>query len=161
MTDRPIIFSAPMVRALMAGTKTQTRRVVKPQPQCERPTIIKRGVRFVPGDRLWVRENWRTEARYDATAPRDLPVTAVISYEADYLAEPNDGCRGRLRPAIHMPRRASRLTLTVADVRVHRLGHMTERYAEAPNVTDLRQKAEAGHPDAPLDRAFMQDYLGE
>jgi hypothetical protein len=130
MTDRPIIFSAPMIRALLAGRKTQTRRILKPQPyssesvvsvdpdqccwmSCE-PSPITGGVRqmdpwrplpYTPGDRLYVRE----AAHIDGT---------FVNYRADHSGDPTGL---GWRPSIHMPRWASRLTLIVTDVRVQRL----------------------------------------
>jgi hypothetical protein len=73
---------------------------------------------FTPGDRLWVREAWRTEKRYDALKPVEIPKTARIWWELD-----RDNCdqHGRYRYARFMPRRYSRLTLLVTDVRVQRL----------------------------------------
>lgn len=64
MKERPILFSAPMVRALLDGTKTQTRRIVKPQPVFEDggSTVIDWCPYGQPGDRLWVRETWRIGA---------------------------------------------------------------------------------------------------
>lgn len=103
MSDKPIIFSPPMVRALLDGSKTQTRRVLKPQPdfrggcgdyhdaeawgwadECGSHVsvldICPNGMR--KGDRLWVREHWRCAARWDDTAPRDLtPRGTTIFYE--------------------------------------------------------------------------------
>lgn len=149
MTDRPIIFSAPMVRALLEGRKTMTRRILKPQPNSEGLfedlDDAMRALQWTRGDRLWVREAWRTEARYDETRPIDLlhPEIAkdmgqrvpLCSYEADYQQEPNDGCRGRLRPSIHMPRWASRLTLTVTAFKVERLQEISETDAQAEGMT--------------------------
>lgn len=84
------------------------------------------------GDRLWVREAWRTAAFVDDVPPRDLvPGLRYISFEADYDSVPNDGCRGRYRHARFMPRWASRITLEVTKVRVQRLQDISENDAEA------------------------------
>lgn len=126
MKERPILFSAPMVRALLDGTKTQTRRAVKarkdPDYGCqmtpgeiagdENPTrLCPYGQ---PGDRLWVREAWSSHACFDHLAPRDCPKS--IHYTADGKIQTGKG-----RPSIHMPRWASRITLDVVSVRVERL----------------------------------------
>jgi hypothetical protein len=118
MADKPILFSAPMVRALLAGNKTQTRRL----------GAQKHGI----GDRLWVREAWRCHAEYDAIAPRDLPHGIDLQFVADSPLLPWDS---RYRQAMHMPRWASRLTLTAADVRVQRLQDITDDDAMAEGVT--------------------------
>ena len=143
MKDRPILFSAPMVRAILAGRKTVTRRVMKPHPNhVERrdgewldvweQEISGEGARSVeyearervircpygvPGDRLWVRETWGyfggDEYLYQHSR-------AAVGYRADHLDHlPIPG--GRWRPSIHMPRWASRLTLDVVSVRVERV----------------------------------------
>ncbi|MGN7749771.1 hypothetical protein [Sinorhizobium sp. 22678] len=142
MTDRPILFSAPMARALLAGRKTQTRRLCKDQPPAG-VTIIRKTIRpfgkepyhaferrtkfgnfggEVPvkisrGDRLWVKE---THARVgdngdDHMACPDL--TRLVYYRADDV-QPE---LSRWRPSIFMRRQDSRLTLLVTDVRVERL----------------------------------------
>lgn len=163
MVDRPILFSAPMVKALLSGAKTQTRRVLKPQPEPRfviGPGIGREGhprewvaaarrepdedgwrrwaagceTRFAVGDRLWVRETWRTVSGFDRLKPTDIPHGSLVSYDAGYDQEPNDGCRGKTRVAIHMPRWASRLTLTVTDVRVQRLQEITHADAMAEGV---------------------------
>lgn len=156
MTDRPIIFSGAMVRAWLAGRKGQTRRILKPQPQCARPTLVTRGIRFAEGDRLWVRETWQTgmtddgpriafradghRADIDAWTGPDEGAGPSFNYDAcpgarwhDWLpdVERNDG---PWRSPIHMPRWASRLTLLVSAVRVERLQDITEADAIAEGI---------------------------
>lgn len=159
MADKPIIFSAPMVNALLAGRKTQTRRVLKPQPK-----VLKNGIwyrpypvlrplqweylhgdriagfadtRYAPGDRLWVREAFIGPYAYEVNEypPRDWG-NKPIWFPADGPVP--DKFTGqfwhRARPSIHMPRWASRLTLTVTDVRVQRLQEISEADAVAEGV---------------------------
>lgn len=116
MTDRPIIFSAPMVRAILEKRKTQTRRIVKDGK-----------IRYALGDRLWVRES------FNATF---LP---GIIYKADggsakaagYLEEP------KWKPSIHMPRWASRITLEVTGAKVERLQDISEDDAKAEGLQEF------------------------
>lgn len=138
MTDRPIIMSGPMVRALLAGTKTQTRRVLKPELQDAFTKagegILRRfphqqGTGWKAGDRLWVRESWQTHCDMDAVSPRDLPTGAAVQYPATY-----DGWVSKFRSPLHMPRWASRLTLLVREVRVERLQDITEADAMAEGI---------------------------
>ncbi|MEO1108290.1 MAG: hypothetical protein AAFX90_10240 [Pseudomonadota bacterium] len=147
MTDHPILFSGPMVRALLEGRKTQTRRVLKPQPQESwHSPQVSTGLRSVSwtsgegyvqdcrvpahvGDRLWVRETHGFEARLD------LPKGQKVKYRAtNGLALPPDS---GWKPSIHMPRWASRLTLTVTDVRVQRLQDISEEDAKAEGAGSL------------------------
>lgn len=161
MKERPIPFSAPMVRALLNGSKTQTRRVMKVQPveppdvakmyqdrACTKPVVAamwtdhaKDGPDFclcpygVPGDRLWVREAWRTTGdggRCNDMPPRDLQPHEVW-HEADGFP-PSEECAGKLRPGMFMPRWASRITLEVTSVRVERLSDISEADALAEGV---------------------------
>lgn len=126
MADRPILFSAPMVRAILAGTKTQTRRVVKPGTPDDWNSCPYGG----PNTRLWVRET-------------HMDLGACYLYRADASAEQERALVApgqRWRPSIHMPRAASRITLEVADVRVERLQDISEADAVAegvPNQTRL------------------------
>jgi len=128
VTAKPIIFSAPMIVALLRGTKAQTRRVLKPQPDQDSDPSGKRDwgavnrygywgkaaeIRpYLPGDRLWVREGFAIQKGGGVIFRADHP-------DADFSAPL--GAVGSWRPSIHMPRWASRLTLIVTDVRVQRL----------------------------------------
>jgi len=159
MKERPILFSAPMVRAILAGTKTQTRRVVKPQPEAEHggepywfvggyrawtyrntTDLLRKGGNVLPcpygqpGDRLWVREAWQAELRWDWTAPRDIKRGSPIYFEFGDEAVP--ACAGKKRPSIHMPRWASRITLEVTAVRVERLHDISADDARAEGCPD-------------------------
>ena len=150
MTDKPIIFSAPMVRALLDGRKTQTRRVLKPLP---RRTIFfdpKTAVLdqfqeppYATGDRLWVREAFSYEL-LDVDRNGFMPPW----YWAD--GNPESGDFTRPKPSIHMPRWASRLTLLVTDVRVQRLREISEDDARAEGVcstlTRFPDGGSIGHP---------------
>lgn len=161
MKERPILFSAPMVRALLDGTKTQTRRVMRDQPcmlwdfNRGHLSIRVRGAVYQafspsfppvrcpygqPGDRLWVRETW--------AKPFDVPDAKLegrVTYRSDFRESHvlgmvrADGAmadRVKWKPSIYMPRWASRITLEVTGVRVERLQDIsvTDAIAEAVNV---------------------------
>lgn len=149
MVDRPILFSGPMVRALLAGRKTQTRRVLKPQPigHVWRYGWSKEGgatfsaddellsgrIPIWAGDRLWVREAFSYET-LDVDRSGFMPPW----YWAD--GNPSSGDFTKPKPSIHMPRWASRLTLTVTDVRVERLQDISEEDALAEGVVDMGRR---------------------
>jgi len=153
MKERPILFSGAMVRALLAGTKTQTRRIVKPEPHHvdggvpfgDPPAWAVRdgaargsAVMVCPygkrGDRLWVREAWRTVAGADGIPPRDLDAAYRLWFEAEAPHQPGFG---KLRPGMFMPRWASRITLEVTGVRVERLQAISEADALAEGIVRL------------------------
>ncbi|AZV00163.1 hypothetical protein pben1_p06 [Paracoccus phage vB_PbeS_Pben1] len=168
MADRPILFSAPMVRAILReiaapGTgKTQTRRLLNVDPawhldqrrraaaeaghywfteDLDMPGGLHVVPRFAPGDRLWVREAWCLDAQMDHVAPSKCSPYEPRGYPAnDWIIEP--ACMmiraGKLRPGIHMPRWASRLTLHVTDVRVQRLQDISEDDARAEGIERLK-----------------------
>lgn len=146
MKERPIIFSAPMVRAILSGAKTQTRRVVKPQPDYRYGVLFPQGSSTGyspdllagacpfgrPGDRLWVRETWKHiegGAIYDASGGTIDAFDPETIYRAD---RPNRS--GPWISPIHMPRWASRITLEITDVRVERLQDISEADAVAEGV---------------------------
>ena len=158
MRERPILFSGPMVRAVLAGTKTQTRRAVKPQPPmgCEYiingayshalcrsienpdlwvpPTARSTDHRLPcpcgqPGDRLWVREAWNVMTADGGKR--------TVFYRAD---EDDPDWHGlKWKPSIHMPRRASRITLEITGVRVERLNEISEEDAKAEGIAPHRK----------------------
>jgi hypothetical protein len=150
VTDRPIIFSAPMVRALLAGRKTQTRRLAKfieQQPngrfharnggggcvniaEADVPSVAPDYARYAVGDCLYVREHWRVSSAQDTVAPRDLPRDLSVEYVADGLGYFD----GKHRQGMHMPRWASRLTLTVEAVRIERLQEISRDDAIAEGL---------------------------
>lgn len=171
--ERPILFKGRLVRAILDGRKTQTRRVVRPQPErCVSPVEVAellsgqslgriRNPYGVPGDRLWVRETW---------APHPNHPRCRVAYRADQQSfglsggwassspdapdngivfpEPVHGdspfgCRWR--PSTHMPRWASRILLQVTSVRFDRVQNISEDDA-------IAEGAEATHSDGtPLD----------
>lgn len=154
MTDRPILFSGAMVRAILDGRKTQTRRVLNPQPYPleNRPgfwnasgvvggricisdrALLNLHHKPDAGDRLWVREAWHAARSLDRTSPREIPHDADIEHAATARSYAEIGLKGKLRPGIHMPRWASRLTLTVTDVRVQRLQEISATDAKAEGI---------------------------
>ncbi|MGU0809206.1 hypothetical protein ACSEQ5_14635 [Pseudomonas aeruginosa] len=152
MKERPILFTGPMVRAILEGRKTVTRRVVKPPPDFLGSMVdpntpfktLDAGLHAritcpygEPGDRLWVREAWAADAQVDAIAPRDLSQGEPIWYPADFSVR-QTGCsmisKGRGRPSIHMPRWASRILLEITAVRIERLQDISEEQALAEGV---------------------------
>jgi len=142
MVDRPIIFSGAMVRALLDGRKTQTRRLVtSPLRRCE------------VGDRLYVRESWRVSPEacegwhleelrgwidYQAGGSTEVvaPSFDAVCRAAFLKGEDHDWdfLPSRYRPCIHLPRWASRLTLNVAEVRIEPLRAISGKDAIAEGV---------------------------
>ena len=159
MTDRPIIFSAPMIRALLDGRKTMTRRVLKPQPELlangryhirnahggafgvEEQDVGSVAVDYVPyceGDRLWVREGFAVHKNAD---PRIYPKGeghpwGSPIYKATFGGGLAPICEGfsPWKPSVDMPRWASRLTLIVESVKVERLQDISETDAIAEGI---------------------------
>lgn len=156
MKERPVIFNGEMVRAILDGRKTQTRRAVSDRhlhlidiaSQVGECYPLESGIDHANsqsyyrehcpfgqvGDRLWVRE---TFAAFDADwkhpgKPHDLkdgPWPNVV-YPASVAKIPDGTCR----PSIHMPRWASRITLEITAVRVERLNDISEEDAKAEGV---------------------------
>lgn len=189
--ERPMLFSGAMVRAILDGRKTQTRRVMKTQPgpipdgyspriywpardrhmalmhmdrataQWERPGeydgrhVLGSACGFTfpygqPGDRLWVRETFFAfglwETRFSAKKGRDEWHFIDLTLEMDRIYQyagptpSNERHRSSItpawwkRPAIHMPRRASRIALEITGVRIERLNDCSDTDALAEGI---------------------------
>lgn len=156
MTERGMIFNADMVRAILDGQKTQTRRIMKPQPEpCPRgghwwPSNVFKTMLHVEdemqngkggwgglvgdacpfgdvGDRIWVREAFAS----------GLSTKSTLAYRATHKREDlEDGFYDTIKwtPSIHMPRWASRILLEITSVRVERLNAISEEDAEAEGI---------------------------
>lgn len=156
MKERPILFGGPLVRAILEGRKTQTRRVVRDtdhwscltgdcphdrQSDCNK-FMAANCPYGVPGDTLWVRETWRAEelpdgldgVRYAADGAF-VPIANTVEAADAWTEAYANGKHGeRWRPSIFMPRWASRLTLLVKSVRVERLQDITNEDARAEGI---------------------------
>ena len=180
---KPILFTDEMVRAILAGLKTKTRRPLKPQPDDDAKIMIgemgsSKGVAFIGnstsgghvtrivspygqvGDRLWIRETFCLEHQVESDQPPPFTDGRPILYlrdgiecskeEAEIWLQPHyratdptpelayedsDGePTVRWKPAIHMPRWASRITLEITDIRIERVQEITEEEARAEGV---------------------------
>ncbi|KVP76877.1 hypothetical protein WJ94_15800 [Burkholderia ubonensis] len=167
MTERPILFSGPMVRAILDGRKTQTRRVLNKHmvafidtyefdirhliPQCPYGRV---------GDHLWVRELYvafgRWETRFSEKKGRDewhfVDMTLDTGREYRFDGALPNSARGGVtptwwkRPSIFMPRAAARTLLEVTGVRVERLQAITWQDAIAEGIHDPRRAARRVDP---------------
>lgn len=143
MKERPILFSLPMVRAILDGRKTQTRRVVKHlnvragMPEPEYQSVLKCCPYGQFGDRLWVRETHTFGPRSPSMKKwSHTPDEARVIYGADdwWLSGPYGPHKPKMRPSIHMPRWASRILLEVGSVRIERLQEISDEDASAEGV---------------------------
>ncbi|CAG0966332.1 hypothetical protein MTYP_01013 [Methylophilaceae bacterium] len=149
MNARPILFSTPMVRAILDGRKTQTRRVIKPQPDGGVQNGVIGPLNGVgnllvcrlgqPGDRLWVRETfcpiYPQNPNYNGGNPIEYDYAATYKH-GDRLGD-SIGIKKKWAPSIHMPRAASRITLEITGIRVERLQDISEADARAEGLKGL------------------------
>lgn len=161
MKERGMIFNGEMVRAILDGRKTQTRRIMAPQPadDIERgifpnPEVIgwkssrrhKHGgttAHFCPygkpGDRIWVREAFRVHSRATDVATLVYKASERNSWTEQTHRVPVAVCNKpatpeKWTPSLHMPRWASRILLEITDVRVERLNTISEEDAQREGV---------------------------
>lgn len=139
MKERPILFSAEMVRAIMEGWKTQTRRIVKHQGKGETDEILYFDTTFGcqfgnPGDRLWVRETFSALQPYYGPSD-EIPDWINYVYRADFSEDADpEQWGGKWTPSIFMPREASRIILEITGLRVERLHEITYEDAKAEGM---------------------------
>lgn len=182
MKERGMIFNSEMVRAILDGRKTQTRRTVKPQPELTKGSGFSwKGAVYgsgsddretnrnfahtkcpygKPGDRIWVRETWQAiydyvdefghveERTYAPSIPKENDNYWHIVY-AEYFGNESREDRGfPWRPAIHMPRWASRILLEITDVRVERLNSISQEDAQAEGLELTGWRPTYSDPDS-------------
>lgn len=148
---KPILFNTEMVRGVLDGRKTVTRRVVKPQPTGDgsKPEELKTRPGcwnawgddnvyrqpYAPGDILWVRETWAAWSPTYGVAPK-------LYYKAD-----GDAPAGiKWHPSIYMPKEAARIFLRVTHVRVERLQDITPEQIDAEGCNEFVYSAKTGEP---------------
>ena len=179
--EKPIIFSAEMVRALLNTKpdvwpaepvddskpfKSQTRRVIKPQPDTnitrkEFRALLSHGGKCIknpyeapykPGDILWVRESFGIF--------NDEDEAVYLYYKADEGNPEKPKYFGKWKPSIHMPRGAARLFLEVKSVRVERLQDITEADAAAEGIglNWLRHWIEKNYKEPEEDAHWIKDF---
>jgi len=156
MKEHPILFSTPMVQAIMEGRKTQTRRIVKPQPPSSKCEFI--GAReFLASDKIgyyWSDGTHNNMQGFWPGIEKDLycpyghpgdvlwvretfaPALGDVAYKADYsqsvLDEPRN--KGIWKPSIHMPKAAARIWLEITEVKVERLQNISNEDVIAEGV---------------------------
>lgn len=147
---RGILMHARSVDGILMRRKTQTRRIVKPQPAgipvfhdgrwWEAQNAFVHQDRALkcplgkPGDLLWVREAWGTLKEFDHLPPRDIPPGSPVRYAHDLSTDSDRHVAGKNRPGLFMPRWASRITLRITDVRVERVQDISEEDAIAEGI---------------------------
>lgn len=176
MKERPILFSAPMVRALLDGRKTQTRRIFAHKPLAQWPyeftgelvstlgypksegflwagfrdslkpdasSVFAKCPYGAVGDRLWVKEAWRTSRGLDHCKPTGLAEGAPLEYLADQWIAPH-GMRdkGKVRTPLFMRRWMSRIVLEITAVRVERVQSISKADAVAEGIAPVCHASE-------------------
>lgn len=149
--ERPILFNDQMVRAILEGRKTVTRRVVKPQPDFLGSMVdpntpfktLDAGLHAritcpygEPGDRLWVREAWGLQVRSYGGGAGEFIVYRATNPDAIYCRS-SEGREYpvKWKPSIHMRRHSSRILLEITAVRVERLHDLSDPGALAEGVS--------------------------
>jgi len=161
---KPIIFSTPMVQAILNGQKTQMRRVIKDKDITNNfdidvdgsvysyinpetgdsypPTAI---AKYQVGDILWVRETWGKDENGEYVYRANYGTTEDDSFPPSMF---------KWKPSIHMPREAARIFLRVKNVRVERVQEITENDAKNEGVKDPYEYQSPEYYEQPNLRGF-------
>lgn len=145
--ERGMIFNDEMVRAILGGNKTQTRRIVEEKfygRAVAAELLAKHCPYGQPGDRIWVRETYRVHGKATDVATLVYRASVRNSWTEQTHRVPVEVCNKpvseKWTPSIHMPRWASRILLGITDVRVERLHDMSEADAKAEGATPATYK---------------------
>ncbi len=167
MKERPILFNTEMVQAILAGRKTQTRRIANVSHERGMKGLVVRGktavssIHFRPGlddccpfgergDRLWVRETYGLEVRNYAGGAGEFRVFKASKPDAVYcIAACGKSIPMKWKPSIHMPRSACRIILEITGLRVERLN----------DITNADCKSEGYPADREADGGSMDPFL--
>jgi len=170
-----ILFSTPMVRAILEGKKTQTRRVIKPQPYFTESSS--RWTWKIPKSKILVTDELFDASRswHEYLNPKQYPhkvgnilwvreTWAKVNNKYIYLADSKNGLQAcPMKPSIHMPREAARLFIKITGVRVERLQDISEADAKAEGVSrDHRMMMYAGMGKASiemLERVYRDEFI--
>jgi hypothetical protein len=161
MKERPILFSTPMVQAILKGKKTQTRRLVNEGSDSyvtDSGSLKLVGPYGSIGDKLWVRETFCPKLLSDE------PPGQYYHYRAD-----DNFVEVKWKPSIFMPRVACRITLKITDLRIKRLHDMNDQDALAEGIEmvddfnwkDYRGKYSGFDFDAKIDSEYGKNLSGE
>lgn len=164
--ERPILYSTPMIRAKLAGLKTQTRRIIKPQPEylkagnynvhywkwkeqsfANTKVFIDACPYGKVGDLLWSKETW---AKFDCTCYDDICRHGSHIFKASYEDDEQ-----KWKPSIHMPKRISRIWDEIVDIRTERLQSISREDAIAEGI----EREESGQDL--VKATFYKNYLGD
>ena len=141
---KPIIFNSAMVRAILDGRKTETRRVIKPQPNYNlrfkqthgdlEDNILRRCPDGKVGDKLWVRETFKLFSIGGIGNNAEFTIGYKVSGNLTSRKGKTNLKFGRFYPSIHMPKWASRIILEITDIKVERVQDITEEGAKAEGI---------------------------
>lgn len=180
MKERPILFSSEMVRAILDGRKTQTRRVINPQSLLDNKTRVTACYECpygAPGDSLWVREScqiyghWVKNGHTKSGAQRwkfSIHASKRVLYAGSFVKSPSNKTQLGFykRPSIFMPRWASRILLEVTDARVERVQEISDEDAIKEGIQDVCHCGDyieghgyhSGHSPTPMDGYAVNEF---
>lgn len=161
MSSKPILFSGAMVEAILAGRKTQTRRIVKGDPNGKVPFTDELPCPYgLTGDTLWVRESWNAQTQngkwWHEVKREDRP---LLNWAWTNPVKPAfEAVPPRWLPSIHMPREACRIELEIVKLKIERLQNITRDDAKAEGVSNAWMWSPGNNP-AHFERGLLNPYV--